>query len=427
MKFLLSSLAIGASVASAAFPPITFDVLRGESYHSAVKGDYPPLMRASSSGTSRSAAGVPLAIEDLGVFYAVNITLDGQQLEVLLDTGSSDLWVISSDAQYCQVKSPDSSEKMRKRDSGALYHCDSEISVTQVQDFEEYGLYNTKDFHDSGKFFYIQYGDYTFAEGTWGTAGLSIGDANVNDFTIGVAKVTNSTPTVFGIGFKGNEASDAYFMRDHGGAFTYDNFPIALKNAGYIDKLLYSLYMNADNTEGTVLFGGTDDSAYTGNLVTLPMDNIYADYGIDKPVTFNVILQGLSFTDDSGEESYDILGGETSVLLDSGTSACLIPPQAAGYVINALGASFNEQAGLYVTDCSKGRSDVTLNYKFDGITINVPISDMLVSLDNQGTQCAILIGGSGDISILGDPFLRGTYVVYDLENYEISLAPVKRG
>ncbi|KAG4410822.1 hypothetical protein IFR04_016041 [Cadophora malorum] len=92
----------------------------------------------------------------------------------------------------------------------------------------------------------------------------------------------------------------------------------------------------------------------------------------------------------------------------------------ANSIYDALGATTDQ--GFPIVDCSLASSPATINLSFQGITVNVPVGQLIV--DNPGgTECQLGLGISSGTSFLGDNALSSMYVVYDMDNNQISLAP----
>lgn len=93
----LSSIIAGCAGASVALGQVhvSFDILRGRDFNSAQKRSF----------GKRDGGIVRANIEDEQVFYAANITISGAEYSVLLDTGSSDLWVYGSTNPFCSSNS----------------------------------------------------------------------------------------------------------------------------------------------------------------------------------------------------------------------------------------------------------------------------------------------------------------------------------
>jgi yapsin 1 len=175
-------------------------------------------------------------------------------------------------------------------------------------------------------------------------------------------------------------------MNSYGGAFIYSNLPQALKDAGIIQTNLYSLYMDSNASTGRILFGGIDHAKYSGDLATLPLVNIHESNGHDKPITLDVDLEGMTISD--SQDEYDILTTSMNNLLDSGTTLNYLPSSSVSAISKALGATYSSRTGYYVVSCPSSITGATINYKFDGKTIKVPIEDMLTPLDSTYRQCA---------------------------------------
>lgn len=185
----------------------------------------------------------------------------------------------------------------------------------------------------------------------------------------------------------------------------YDNFPVALQKAGFIDTVQYSLYLNSpDALSGSILFGGKDLAKIDGDLVTLPHSG--------DANRLDVTLGSLTL---QGQE----ISVNTPVNLDSGTTITYLSDDVYNTFVNILGGDGSTYQDLPIVDC---QSSGSLSYNFDGITIDVPLANIVQ--DNGKGECVALFAGGGD-NILGDTFLAYAYLVYDLENSAISLAKVK--
>jgi hypothetical protein len=114
----------------------------------------------------------------------------------------------------------------------------------------------------------------------------------------------------------------------------------------------------------------------------------------------------------------------TDVLLDSGTTLVLLPSDLAPAIYNLVGASL-DQSGSPVIDCSASTSPVIFHFQFTGIMINVAMSQMVLQLGGLPAGiCGFGIASSSNLfPILGDTFLASTYVVHDLDNEQVAIAP----
>ena len=191
---------------------------------------------------------------------------------------------------------------------------------------------------------------------------------------------------------------------------------------------------------GSLLFGGVDTGKYEGNMANIAMYPS-ADSGVvDR---FSVAFTSLSITSPSGSDTLTPTAYGEAVVLDSGTTLTYLPDDLANAVYNEVGAVYSSEVEAALCDCYTGDVDGTLNFGFagaNGVTIKVPMSELVSPLFlNDGSQgsftngqpaCIFGIGplsslGDGSPILFGDTVLRSAYVVYDLKNFRIGLAPTK--
>lgn len=410
MKLALISIATlffaSTVLAADGFIKLDFDVHRGrgsktsafkssaksrggrKGYHGSVKG-------AGNSTVFASSGASSIAVDNELTFYSVNVTVGTppQQVEVLLDTGSADLWVPSTSQEG----------------SGAFV---SRKSST-------YKSLNEK--------FHILYGDYTYATGVYATDTFALeGNFNIPNFQFGYATLTNSTP-VLGIGYKTLEATTQSEP-------LYDNLVYRLSEAGLIEVPAFSLYLNdISSVTGSIIFGGIDNDKYSGDLVSIPVSSYEqdgTDYGY---IYYQIPLNSVTF---GGKTVQD--GG--SYLFDSGTTISEVNSAVVESIANSIGAHLDDASGFYIYDVGSVDLTQTVSFTFGSKTIEVTLEQLQysynwlvsttgdadpydVSHDTYGVLgLAPIPGGLG---ILGDNFLRSAYVVFNIQDHTLSLAQVK--
>lgn len=383
-------------------------------------------------------------ITNQNVYYSANIYLGtpGQELSVILDTGSSDLWVPQSGGFHC----PRSSEEVVKGNGSAIASQLSSVaraeggpspsftttligpslaardeqpdcqSVTGNFDPSSSSTFKKNNTVDG---FSIQYGDYSYANGYWATDDLSVGDIAVKNMTVAVADDTNSSVAVFGISYRGLESS--IFSGNLQDPHEYENFPYLLKDQGIVKRNAYSLYLNSPSaSDGSILFGGVDHDKYSGNLYTLPILETNGDS--DPWERFVVTVQGVGI---KGSQEQTTLTTTPFVgLLDSGTTAVYLPEPVAEMIANAYNGFFDDdpEVEAYIIPCPS--DDEKLVFNFGGFNIETSLNNYIAG--SSGGQCLLnIIPTDGYMGILGDFFLRDAYVIYDMDNNEISLAQAK--
>jgi len=329
--------------------------------------------------------------------YYANITLGtpAQKLQVSLDTGSSDLWVNSANSQLCS--------SAQEQCQGGTYSQRASSSAKTINN----------DFN-------ISYVDGSGAVGSYLSDTLGFAGVTLDNFQFGIGEESASTMGVLGISYQAIEV-----QVNRAGGQPYPNLPIALRDAGHINTAAYSLWLNdLDSSTGSILFGGVNSGMYEGNLVTVPV--IEQEGGFFE---LAVALSGIQFGGKNMASSKDL---PIAVVLDSGTSLIYLPDDIVQNIYNQVNVVLDQ--GTAYAYCEDASSSKQLSFTFSGKTINVPMNELYISVGtDQNGQPATFQNGKeacifgvapsgGSTPLLGDTFLRSAYVVYDLQNNEISIA-----
>lgn len=335
---------------------------------------------------------------------------DKQLVKPMIDTGSSDLWVMLDSNPYCT----DSNE----------YNCTDQI----------YDPETSTSYKNMSVPYDIQYLDTTGAFGWFAKDDILFdGGSVLRQAEFAVANLANSSEGVFGIGFTNGESSIVYNSNNTSAGYRYPNLPVSMKDQGLIDRVAYSLYLNdVEAQEGEILFGGVDHAKYDGNLSLLPMLQLYRGFDDDYLLDFRMMLNAISA---KSRDKVCSLFNDFAVpfLLDSGTSYAIMPPTMLQGMANAMNYDSMYEDAFYSGDCDTPFDFDTFEMNFMGTKVQVPPATLLdYVLDennnyvysNGKKQCFLAISGdsfAGDW-ILGDVFLRNFYVAYDLESQQFGLA-----
>lgn len=310
-------------------------------------------------------------------FSEIEIGTPPQKFKVILDTGSSNLWVPSkqcgSIACYLHTK------------------YDSSASST----------YKT-----NGTSFEIRYGSGSLS-GFVSQDTVSIGDLTVKkqDF----AEATSEPGLAFAFGrFDGILG------------LGYDTISVNkivppfynMVNQGLLDEPVFAFYLGSTDKESEVVFGGADEDHYSGKLIKLP---------IRRKAYWEVQFDSITFGKDTAE--FDGMGA----ILDTGTSLIALPTTIADLLNTQIGAKkgFN---GQYTVECSKRDSLPDLTFTLSGHDFAIGPYDYI--LEVSGSCISAFMGMDfpepvGPLAILGDAFLRRWYSVYDLGENTVALAKAK--
>jgi len=128
-------------------------------------------------------------------------------------------------------------------------------------------------------------------------------------------------------------------------------------------------------------------------------------------------------------------------IFDSGSPNNYLPTSIAEAIALSMNASMHEGTP-YVPCAFRNAHDSHVTFGFGGPggpNISVPYPALIYSYgapanignvtDTDGSPLCYLglIGTNGTIFLLGDTFIRSAYVVYDVDDQQIALAPVRYG
>ncbi|RYP60819.1 hypothetical protein DL770_009924 [Monosporascus sp. CRB-9-2] len=349
-----------------------------------------------------------------GGYYAeVSVGTPPQIVNLIVDTGSSDVWVLDSNADLCTSRS------MQDEYGGGC------IATFDPSESSTYTALSDAPFQ-------IAYLDGSGANGTYFQDHINIGGTEIESLQMGLADESTINSGLLGIGYSANVAT----------MIPYPNIIDLLEEQGLIAIRAYSLWLNAYSADmGTILFGGVDTEKFVGELIAVP---VLPDSRTGIYHSFTVTLSSLilSYADGSADP---IIQQPVPVILDSGTTLTYLPPRIAYNIYSALGAVDDTlYTGLVYIDCTylRNGSGLTFDFQFGGSSgplVRVPVNEMVLDnvreyielglpippgmpfADDDVCSFGIQPGDQG-IYLLGDTFLRSAYVVYDLENHEVAMA-----
>ncbi|KAK4148726.1 putative aspartic-type endopeptidase opsB [Chaetomidium leptoderma] len=341
-----------------------------------------------------------VGLDNEETLYFINATVGtpSRPVRLHLDTGSSDLWVNTPVSKFCgSTSDPCKYAGAYAANSSSTY---------------EYIASN----------FNISYVDGSGASGDYVSDTVSIGSQKIDRLQFGVGYSSTNAQGILGIGYPLNEVQVGRARLR-----PYNNLPAQLVADGVIQSNAYSLWLNdLDANTGNILFGGVDTEKYTPPLQSLPIESTSGVYA-----EFLITLTKLQL----GAQP---IGGDLAiaVLLDTGSSLTYLPDSLVQEIYSAVGAVFDSDANAAYVPCALSKNTTRLDFTFTSPTISVEMNELVLDLvtssgsrptfSNGVTACLFGIGPAGaGTNVLGDTFMRSAYVVYDLENHHIALAPTR--
>lgn len=346
-----------------------------------------------------------------------------QRVFVQVDTGSSDLLIINPNNKFCEQDSD--SHLSVLTDNSALtgtataqVETNTFLSNNYFTPCSYYGTFNlngSSTFKTNNSAAELEYGSGS-ARGIQAEDTVAISDATIKNFNFVLANDTDINPGILGISIAQVESTLGQNKTFH------NNFPLRLQEQGTIERVVYSLYLNnVTENYGTLLFGAVNNNKYSGTLYTLPMLETFLDpdqAAIGMFITANDVT-----IEDAKHGNRTVSTKQFPVLFDSGTSYAALYPDIADPIAEAFEGKYNERNSGYDFDCDKVDESTRLSIDFGGFNISCRMSNFVARNDNH--TCTLQIVRSNYISVLGDAFLVDAYVVFDLENYEVSVAQAR--
>ncbi|XP_055470099.1 pepsin A-5 [Psammomys obesus] len=315
---------------------------------------------------------------DLVYIGIISIGTPPQEFKVVLDTGSSDLWVPSI---YCS--------------SPACAH------------HKTFNPLRSSTFLVSGRPVNIAYGSGEMS-GFLAYDTVKIGDLTVVAQAFGLSLEEPGTFMEYAV-FDGILGLGYPDLGLQGVTPVFDN----LWMQGLIPQNLFAFYLSSKDEKGSVLMlGGVDPSYYHGDLHWVPVSN---------PSYWQLSVDSISM---SGEVIACV--GGCQGIMDTGTSLLTGPLKSILNIQNLIGAKASGD-GEYVLKCDAINTLPDIVFTIDGIAYPVPAS-AYIRKDHPHKCCSNFEDGLEDPSdpemwVLGDVFLRLYFTVFDRENNRIGLAP----
>ncbi|KAG5362981.1 Saccharopepsin [Yarrowia sp. B02] len=313
-------------------------------------------------------------------YTEIEIGTPPQKFNVILDTGSSNLWVpsVQCNSIACYLH--------QKYDSSASSSYSANGTAFEIQ----YGSGSMEGFvsQDTLKLGSLVLPEQDFAEAT-SEPGLAFAFGKF-DGILGLAydtiSVNKIVPPVYNA-----------------------------VNRGLLDKNQFSFFLGdtAKGTDGGVAtFGGVDEDYFEGKITWLP---------VRRKAYWEVEFNSITL----GDQTAELVN--TGAAIDTGTSLLALPSGLAEVLNSEIGAT-KGWSGQYTVDCEKVDSLPDLTFNFAGYNFTIGPRDYTLEL--SGSCVSAFTGFDipapvGPIAIIGDAFLRRYYSVYDLDHDAVGLAKAK--
>ncbi|KAK4681270.1 hypothetical protein QC764_105960 [Podospora pseudoanserina] len=354
---------------------------------------FPVLQKRSQSVNLRKRDNVVALgnVSTLTYLIRLEIGTPPQPVEVVLDTGSFELWI---DPTCATAATQGQEEKCNA--SGRYVPGQSSTYV------------------DKGAKQHIGYGK--------GGAEISYAADSI------LVPGSNSQPlrnVVFGVGVNTTELAWGVGGIGHGNGFNlhYNNLIDELHAQGITQSKAFSIALGGQYSEtgGAIIFGGVDTKKFGGKLHKFDNMPPQIEGSKEGPWRYWVQMKSVGITTPNKVvATYEY--STMPALLDTGSTWSYLPQHIFDSLQDDFNATLSEDGSLEVP-CSIVDQPGTVDFTFGDLTIQVPYSEFISQLEPGYCALGVLPRkGSYDRAVLGDSFLRSAYVIFDQTNQHLYMA-----
>jgi hypothetical protein len=348
-------------------------------------------MPRAAAALGATAGGDTIEIDDFQdaqYIGKVSVGTPPQEVRVVYDTGSSNLWVNNIPVPFWKKILPH--HQMYDHSKSSTYVANGTKFNIAYGSGPVAGFYS-KDTITVGN---VALPSYTFAE--------------VNDVKgLGTMWLVGKLDGILGLGWDDISV-------DH------VETPLrALVNSGKLDQPVFAFYLGSGGAVGELVLGGVNPGHYTGDFAYTPViDMVPGKKGYWTLAMDDIKMNGASVT------------SCRKAIVDSGTSLLAVPSADMAKIVAAVGAKplgpippLNRE---YTFDCNSAAPDFDITIA--GKTYTLTKDDYALKNGGKcilGMQALDVPAPAGPLYILGDVFMRKFYVKFDVGNKQLGFATLK--
>lgn len=285
----------------------------------------------------------------------------------------------------------------------------------------------------------------TSVSGSNFTDKIAVGEIELDDYPMGLVSDADRYIGMLGLG------------RNSSSGGSYVNFIDRLVQRGSIKSPAYSIWLDdAEGSSGNLLFGAIDKSRYEGELIRISARDSLAYYR-----SFGVALASINGTKEKSGESMPAIRSNdfpVAATISPGEVLSYLPDTIVDSIAAMVGAEYyspytGSSSSLMTIPCDAGtRDNSTVNFVLQlggegGPVLNVKTSDLVLPLSALPSTLSYSqrkIAGKCVFGIqkwpsskdsnyyttyynIGSSLLRRSYLVFDVVNREVAIAPTKFG
>jgi len=372
--------------------------------------------------------------EDIEYIGNITIGTPEQQFLVILDTGSSNLWVPDSTCGNGTADCPDFCAELG---DFCQFICEGECCDSKAAAFKhmvvgkhlpvakkvqpresaceaknKFDSSASSTYESNGQEWSIQYGTGS-AKGFLGVDTVRFGGVGTEQLV--VPKTTFGQATYIAQFFAGEPLDGILGLAFQSIAVDFVVPPLQNAiNQNLLDKPLFTVWLEHEGPQDNVPGG-----IYTYGAVDTEHCDASVDYvKLSSATYFQFKMDAISAGSFSNSRSAEVIS-------DTGTSLMAGPSSTVRSLANGIGATFNSNYNLYTLPCD---ADATLTLTIGGKNYTISSANMIIQLEGDCIWAleGFDMGGFGPQWILGDPFIREFCNVYDLGGKQVGLSKAKQ-
>lgn len=344
--------------------------------------------------------------ENAQYFAEILVGTPGQVFKVVMDTGSSNLWVPG-------------------------HRCFS--LACWIHPTYHPGRSTT--YKPNGTSFSIQYGSGSLT-GSFNTDNVQVGNLVVHGqsfaestkepgLTFSVAKFDG----ILGLAFQSLSVGYQVPLFDNmvaQGLVNENLFGVWLNNveSSSSESLSDDNAVMTSTPGGEITFGGLDERHYTGSITYVPL--IAETYWLFKVDRIYIHTPAATYGDDDATENKHNFGTNVGAILDTGTSLLTGPSTEIDKIQALIGGRGTGVPNEYSVNCAELSSMPPVQFEINGETFILSPQDYVLQAGNNvclsGFMGLDLPQRTGVQWILGDVFIRKYYTIFDKQNSRLGFA-----
>ncbi|XP_039551898.1 gastricsin [Passer montanus] len=318
---------------------------------------------------------------DSSYFGEISIGEPPQKFLVLFDTGSSNLWVPSTDC-----KSP-----------ACLNHAKFKASASAT-------------FSPSGQSLTVSYGS--------GSVTILLGSDTL--------RIQSITVTGQELGLSQEEPTQPFYFADFDGilGMAFPSLAVGgtatalagMLQQGQLAQPLFSFYFSRQPSYeygGELILGGIDPGLFQGDITWAP---------VTQKLYWQVALEEVAI----GQSVTSWCSQGCQAIVDTGTFLLTVPQEYIESILEALGAQETSYGVSYAVDCSDTPSMPPITFGIGGARLALPPAAYVLNSNGYCTlaiEVTYLPSQDGQpLWILGNVFLKEYYTAFDMANNRVGFA-----